>query len=475
MLPIQEGTQQLAAFFPTNRCPFLSLPQDLIHYILLHLGAESTSDCSLLCKRTYAIIQDQENSIWQKLYFRDFERYYPKQKDGQSFQQAYQSCHSCEFNLKEGRFTWRTIAYVDVGQGRAATFSMPNGKLCIRQINGTITVQDLKTKEKFTLPSGQLGNCYTGSKVIYKNQLFVFKMHHTYGSCIDMYDLETKQHLGVLENSLLFYDFFLWDNKLIFNNANQEIWVWSIDTKTFSDPISLPLDGMIWRMAASKEKFFLATTKGEVFVFDIKTSRLNTFGRVNGKITCLAASENELIAANSNGRITILDIYKESILFYLKHQNHREIDSLVVANGKLFSASAGTIRIWDISTGKCLNTLQTHVSNLLCVVDKKIFSGSYIDGTIKVCDFSESHSAILANSAELLREGDHEARTAMAQFNALPADVKNSIYGEMYQLLKPFDNDYFGCGAHAFHDHHGLSSTRQQKAQAIENYLAKRK
>jgi WD40 repeat protein len=473
MLPIQEGTQQLAAFPITTRCSLSNLPQDVIHYILLHLGAESTRDCSLACKHLYVIIQDQDNGLWQKLYFRDFACY--RKQNNDSFRQAYQSCHSYELNLKKGRFTCRTIAHLDYGQGKASKFCMSDGRLCIERFNGTITVQDLTTNQQLTLPYAQTYDNFNKSMVIYKNQFFLLKLDGTIG----IYNLETKECLGILNNPPLEIDAFIFcDDKLILKSTDQEIWIWNIDAQAFSGSFALPPGRDIGCMAASKEKLFLGTQEGEILVLDIKTgSLLNTLAMNVWMISCLAVSENKLIASNQDGDITIWDIDIKNRLHSLTHQQGYAIKSLVVANnGKLFSASSNcSIKIWNISTGECLNTLETHASSLLCVVDKKIFSGSYSDRKIRVCDFSESHSSILANSAELLREGDHAVRIAMAQFDALPVDVKNAIYGEMYQLLKPFDNDYFGCGRHAFHNEHGLSSTRQQQAQAIENYLAKRK
>jgi WD40 repeated domain len=482
MLPVQEGTQQLAAFPITTRCSLSNLPQDVIHYILLQLGAESARDCSLACKHLYVIIQDQDNGIWQKLYFRDFACY--RKQDNDSFRQAYQKlCQPYEFNLRKGRFICDTVEDLAWGQGGTNGFSMSDGRLCIAQVNGVIVVKDLATDERFSLSNNK---SYPKDMVVYKNQFFLLKCDGT----VDIYNLREKEYLGTLQELSLdrpspskIDAFTLCGDKLILKGTVQEIWIGNIDAQTFSGPIELPADSSISCMAASEQKLFLGTKEGEILIFDIETrSHLNTLGINNRTITCLAVSENEFIASTDNGVVNIWDIDKENRLHSLANEKACKINSLAVAKGKLFVANGElssdssncTIKIWDISTGECLTTLKTHPSNLLCIVDKKIFSGSRFYKQIKVYHFSGNHSAILTNIAGSLREDYPDMYTVMAQFDALPVDVKNAIYDEMYQLLKPFNNDCFGCGRDAFHNEHDerrLYSTKPQKAQAIENYL----
>jgi len=78
----------------------------------------------------------------------------------------------------------------------------------------------------------------------------------------------------------------------------------------------------------------------------------------------------------------------------------------------------------------------------------------------------------LARKIAKLFEGDeHDHEIAMERFLRLPEAMRGTIYGELYEILKPLKNDYFGCAEHAFHNKHGQSSTSQQKAQAIRNYF----
>jgi WD40 repeat protein len=390
MLPIQEGTQQLAAFPITTRCSLSNLPQDVIHYILLHLGVESTRDCSLACKHLYVIIQDQENGIWKKLYLRDFACY--RKQNNDSFRQAYQSCHSYELNLKKGRFTCRTIAHLNPNKNQFSyEFFMSNKRLYIEHLDNTIIVLDLETDQACVFRDEER-YCLRGNNMgIYKNQLLLLKSNQECEFYLDIYDLDTKNHLESIKIDLEIDSFAFCDNKLILSTLSREIWIWNIDTQAFSDPIAEPSDSDTYCMAVSKGKLFLGA-EGKILVLDVETrSFLNplAMGEDNCKITRLTASENELIALSEDGLITIWDIGEAKCLRSLIDQRFRNIGCLIIDHAKFFAAfSDGALEIWKISTGECLNTLQKHVSDQLYVMDKKIFSGSYSDRKVEVYDFS---------------------------------------------------------------------------------------
>ena len=53
----------------------------------------------------------------------------------------------------------------------------------------------------------------------------------------------------------------------------------------------------------------------------------------------------------------------------------------------------------------------------------------------------------------------------------MPKRAKNTIYGKLYQICKPFVKDYLGCAEHAFYDQEGQSARSDQKALAIRSYL----
>lgn len=86
---------------------------------------------------------------------------------------------------------------------------------------------------------------------------------------------------------------------------------------------------------------------------------------------------------------------------------------------------------------------------------------------------TEKDIAFFREVADLLsRTTAYEVEEAMDRFSRMPKKAREAIYGKIYHILKPFKNDYWGCGEDAFLNRNGQSSTPEQKAQAIEAYLA---
>ena len=104
----------------------------------------------------------------------------------------------------------------------------------------------------------------------------------------------------------------------------------------------------------------------------------------------------------------------------------------------------------------------------VAIVDGMLFSGSS-DSTIKMWDFTASHIAIFEELAELLKKG--QQGEALARFVRMPKKAKNAIYAKLYEICKPFANDYSEVAEHAFLSQNGQSATSTQRAQAIRNYL----
>lgn len=73
-----------------------------------------------------------------------------------------------------------------------------------------------------------------------------------------------------------------------------------------------------------------------------------------------------------------------------------------------------------------------------------------------------------------LLNGNSENRVAEALdlFSKVSVEERCRVYNILYEQI-PFTDRYWGCAEHAFHDLHGLKSTPEQKAHAIETYSSK--
>lgn len=81
------------------------------------------------------------------------------------------------------------------------------------------------------------------------------------------------------------------------------------------------------------------------------------------------------------------------------------------------------------------------------------------------------HNYLARKIAAQFKGDAMDQKIAMEKFNQLPKTIKNQIYYEMYKIHNsPSTNDP-NYGERAFHDTDGLSSTPEEKAQAILNYL----
>lgn len=83
------------------------------------------------------------------------------------------------------------------------------------------------------------------------------------------------------------------------------------------------------------------------------------------------------------------------------------------------------------------------------------------------------HNHLLRKLAYLFKVKPDDREHVMKKFMLLPVEVRGRAYYQMYLLLKrnPDFKDYPNCGEHAFHDQYGLSSTPEEKAEALENCL----
>ncbi len=61
--------------------------------------------------------------------------------------------------------------------------------------------------------------------------------------------------------------------------------------------------------------------------------------------------------------------------------------------------------------------------------------------------------------------------SAMQLFSQMTQSTKDGIFGELYTLMKPWKEDYWGCAQDAFLGQRGFSAAPEQKAIAVKNYL----
>ena len=155
----------------------------------------------------------------------------------------------------------------------------------------------------------------------------------------------------------------------------------------------------------------------------------------------------------------------------------------------LFSGSSdGVINVWDSNTGKRMATLRGHERGIdsLVFAEGKLFSTCF-DNKLKVWDFTANHSVIFQEIAEFFERGIPEGTgQVFERFSKMPKTAKHAIYEKLYQICKPFAgasqtpysnisitvcNVIDNWGEAAFYNKEGQKFTPGQKAQAIREYL----
>ncbi len=209
------------------------------------------------------------------------------------------------------------------------------------------------------------------------------------------------------------------------------------------------------------------------FANGVYASHTLTGHRRHGRtgVNCIAVIDGKLVSGATDHTIKVWDPETNRCLYTLT--GHSSVTCFAVIDGKIVSGcDDGKIRVWDLEKRKRVHTLTGHTGGVYClaVIDGKLVSGSD-DNTIRVWDFKAKNDAVFEEIAGLFQSN---VPTAMDRFSRMPAKEKNKVYGELYEILKPLSNDYFGCAEHAFHDQHGLTSTPQQKALAIRHYLLRK-
>lgn len=243
-----------------------------------------------------------------------------------------------------------------------------------------------------------------------------------------------------------------------------------------------------------KNKLYSGLEDGTIEIWDLNGPNQPTY---EGIFSCPGTEIKSLIAFHKTLCCTTSDRENGELRFYdLDAKNcFRIYDKMkftcppIIVGEKLYSGfsrglTEAGVMVFD-KTGQCLQTVKTPdpllIINNLAVYDGELFSLSTPSHrTLELLSSWNLTSEYLSlvELAQLFREKNEDKKEeaiakAMEQFSNLPQDVKNEIYGKLYLILRPFQNDYLGCAEHAFHGQYGLSSTPEQKARAIENYAAR--
>jgi WD40 repeat protein len=162
----------------------------------------------------------------------------------------------------------------------------------------------------------------------------------------------------------------------------------------------------------------------------------------------------------------------------------------IAVDWTLYAGSwGGKVKIWKCNAAgkrECVETLigpsNEPIYHLQVAADGTVYTGS-LGGIVKIWDTSVSRQVALWQIAKEFRACNEEQTYTMLmqRFSALPAEIRNPIYGALYRLKPPAstEQNVFNYGELVFHNRnnfnndHSILMTNKERAQAIEKYLAK--
>ncbi|MBS0604674.1 MAG: F-box/WD repeat-containing protein [Verrucomicrobia bacterium] len=440
----------------------VNLPPEVIIRILGMLSIQQLGSLNQTCWQMSFVMRNNPLTLLLSEYFPNFRKRDPNQTDLEALYEQ----HVIESNLKKGVYASRTL---EEHNGSVRGLALDQERLISCSSDNTIKIWDLKTNTCTSTLQGHDGPVF--SLTLDGQRLFTSSSDGT----IKIWDLNTKECTATLQgHEGPVFSIVLDGQKLFSSSLDNTIKIWDLNTKECTATLQGGA-GPVYKIALDGQKLFSGCLNNTIMIWDLATNTSTvTLAGHTGAVHTVVCDGQRLFSGSNDNTIKIWDLNTNTSTATL--QGHGgSVHSLAVVGQRLFSGSAdSTVKVWDLNTYQCIDTFQDYNGRVfsLALDDQRVISGSNI---ITIRDTNVSDADVFNEIAGLLKSNDHsKTKEAMDRFSRMPPGAKNAIYGELYQIMPPFENPSPACAADAFHDLNGLNSTPEQKAQAILNYLAKR-
>ncbi len=440
-----------------------NLPPDVLINILGMLPIQQFGALNLTCRQFCFITRNHPLTLLLSQHFPNFQKTDPNQTELEALKEQY----LINSNLPKGVYASHTL---QAHKGTVWSLALKGQTLFSSSKDKTIKLWDLNTNTHTATLQGHKGAVY--SLKLDGQRLFSGSSDST----IKIWDLNTNTCTATLQgHNDSVWSIALDGQRLFSSSQDKTIKIWDLNANTCTATLQGHIDG-VFSLALDGQRLFSSSSDSTIMIWDLITNTCTaTLEEHDGPVLNLALGGQRLFSSSSDRTIKIWDLNTNTCTATLQGHNG-SVENLALDGQRLFSGSAdGTMKIWDLNTNTCTATLKAPntVVTSLRLSGQKLFSGSE-KGIIKIWDFNAPDEAVFKEIADLLKSKDSViAKDAMARFERMPPKAKNAIYGELYLIMAPLANDTPGCAEHAFHNENGQSSTPEQRAQAILNYLAK--
>jgi len=461
-LPAAPVTRELALHLLNiqDRSPLAKLPIGAILKILSFLNPEDISAVSLSCRGLHAVSQDDH--LWRSLFNSRFPTPLPTVMEKGACLKAYQHWHRVHPNLVNGVYALGFIINKQASVLRSLIWV--SGTLISGYSDPTIKIWDINTGQCTKTLAGHTGS--VNSLLCVNGMLISGSSDHT----IRIWDINRGRCTKTLEGHTDEVTSLVEVNGMVISGSkDRTIKIWDINTgqctKTLeghTDEVTslVGVNGIV--ISSSKDR--------NIKIWDINTGQCTkTLEDHTGYSLCLLLSDGKLFSGSTDHTIKIWDLKSCKCIKTLEG-HHRSVSSLIRVSGSLISGSwDDTINIWDIYSGQWEKTLKenNYPVEFLVWAEGKLFSSCCIS-SIRIMNFNASDKVIFAEIASLFRTNVVYELTdpLFERFFGMPKKARDKIYAELIKILNPSDLESVKT-AYPW----GRSSTQEQKAQAIENYL----
>lgn len=175
-------------------------------------------------------------------------------------------------------------------------------------------------------------------------------------------------------------------NKLYTGGQDETIRIWDCETGQCINVV--PMGADVGCLLTESGWLFIGLPN-EIKALNLQTNAEQRLPGPKGQVHAMAVSNDMLLAGAQDGNILAYKFNSASNMFEPAASlwgHSGAVITLETTEGRLYSGSMDkTIKVWDLNTGQCLQTLQGHtnvVMGLLCW-NQFLISGS-LDGTIRV-------------------------------------------------------------------------------------------
>ncbi len=447
------------------------LPNETKMYIFSGLNATELSIASLVCREWRTLIAD--NFVWRVALGRDF-KVFKAEKPKELYQ------HLCRIdrNLARGIYSTKVIQ-AGSGQSKVNCFHFEDQRLFVGCQERMIKIWNLDTLTcENTIAAEEAGHTLffrllNGEKIVAGEWTGEIKIRDLKTGALEK---ELKSDNGM--QALTFAS--TSGGKLISGTMNGGLTVWNSETCQVEKELTGHTQTVSALILRDENTIISGDWAGEIRIWNIESGECTMTLKSDTQmiINSLILAENgKLIASDWGGKITIWDLSTGLRELTIRAYTWPVgVTSICLSNqGKLVSTCKDkTFNVWDLKIGACGQIFSTDADEITIAAlmdQEKLILGSET-GEVQILDLTASDSDVFEELAIGFEENRLDPAVLMERFSRMPEGARKKVYAELESIQgNSSSSDYPDMGQLAFHDRKGQTSSREQKAEAIRNYL----